>query len=149
MARNDGEDLIGELDRYRRALLYLGGSCDWDAFHAKAAQLFEYLEATGIAALLKRRLYPAIAGVAIVLVAVFPLFGLLGSSGFPFLAGHQDAVAMAVLAVYACGLLSLLELRLYLSMRALRRKKREAEFIRSLEAAERTALGPDACSMPG
>ncbi len=148
MDGNERVDLGRELDRYRRALRYLAGTCAWDAFHAKAAQLFDYLEPTGVT-LLKQRLHMIVAGVVIGLVAVFAVFSALGSAGIPFFSEHRDAVALLILAVYLCELLLLLEMRLYLSLRSSRRSKREAEFVGGLEKVAREALGPDACPLPG
>ncbi len=148
MDRDERVDLGREFETYRRALRYLAGVCDWGAFRAKAAQLYEFLEETGVA-LLKQRLRLVIAGVLIGLVTAFVVFGALGSAGLPFFEQHQDALAMIILAVYLCELLFLLEVRVYLSLRSSRRKKREAEFIRDIETVARGALGPDTCRMPG
>lgn len=142
------EDMKRELDGYRRALRYLGGTCDWSAFHAKAAQLFEYLETAGMASL-KRRIEVATASVVIALVAAFAVFGSLGSAGVPFFAEHRETAAAVMVTLYAAAILVLLELRLYLSVLSARRQKREAEFVTAVEEAARVALGPDACSMPG
>ncbi len=138
------EVLNREVGQYRQALRYFAGTCDWESFRSKAAQLFEYLE-SATAKLLEKRYQLTVAFALILLGAGILLFVALGRTNVLFFARHREAIALVMLAIFACELLLLLEFRLYLSIWASQQKKREDRFIKKIEGNARAHLGADAC----
>ncbi len=143
MDRNVLERLNSEIERYKVSLRYFARTCDWGSFRSKAAQLFDYLESTEVS-LVKNRFYGTIGIIVMTLVAVVTLFSAMGSVIAPFVQ-YRDDLLVVILGVYGLGLLLLLELRLYLSIRTSRHRKSEDRFIRAVEGDVRSSRGPDAC----
>ncbi len=148
MDRNVLERLNSEIERYKVSLRYFARTCDWGSFRSKAAQLFDYLESTEVS-LVKTRFYGTIGIIVMTLVAVVMLFTALGNVIAPFVARYRDGLLVVVLGAYGLGLLLLLELRLYLSIRTSRHGKRVDRFIRAIEGDVRSYMGPDACRPQG
>ncbi len=144
MDKKSLEVLSREIGQYRQALRYFAGACDWESFRSKAAQLFEYLE-SATATLLEKRYHLTVAFALLLLAAGILLFIALGRTNVLFFARYREAIALVMLAIYAFELLLLLELRLYLSIRASQQKKREDRFIKNIEGKARAGLGRDAC----
>src|SRR5574340_465624 len=46
MDRQLKEEINREVEGYRRAMIYLARTCDWDEFKTRAGRLFDYLERT-------------------------------------------------------------------------------------------------------
>ncbi len=132
-----------EVDRYQSALRYFAQVCDWESFEANAAKLFEYLESTEVS-LLKKKFHRTIIIILVVLVAALALFATLGSA-VPFFTKYRDLPTITVLVGSIFELLLLLELRLYLNIRASRQKRREEQFIRGIEGDAKANLKTDAC----
>jgi hypothetical protein len=121
-----------EVDNYRRALLYHARSRDWETFKAKAAEMFDYVEAIEYSEL-ERRFFTNFFLVLAVLIAIIGALFQVDFAVSPELAGLKNTMVLAGIGVSSFELFFYFNYRVYMKVKADHYTERREKFIRGIE----------------
>jgi hypothetical protein len=85
--------------------------------------------------------------IVVALVLALLLFSASGNSFSPSLIKYRGLLGLAAACASFAEMIILLELRLYVNVRASHKKKRKEQFVRNIENGFRTQLVSDSSSM--
>jgi len=132
MKRELEREFNEEVERYRRALVYLARKSEWGEFKRRAAGLFDYVEQ--VEAMERERRFSLIfnAILALLVLAVVVAIGI-NPSAVPDWPRHRQSLLMACLAASGFELYFFLNFRWYAEMRKAGLFRRREQFLRNIE----------------
>jgi hypothetical protein len=121
-----------EINRYKKALLFHAGRCDWGTFKVNAGRLFDYCESIEASAIEKKffKITKIIVGIILIMVIIIVK---MNPEIYPRLARINELLTLIAIATCCFEVYFFYNFRMYMKGKTIYYKKRREKFIRNIE----------------